>query len=407
MRLRKRAAALTLGAGVLFLLGTNVQAGWLYVMCALLLGTVVAGAILPGRMLRGIEVTRHVPEEVEQGDEIPVELIVSSRARGVRLGLRIDDAHVAPTSVYVTSVLPGERVELVTARLAAKRGVHQGSPVVLRSTAPFGVAERRRKLTVAGSTTVLPAVIGLSGLPFVSPASDLARASRQTSRRGGGPEYLGVREYRPGDSPRNVHWPSTARTGTIMVRELEEERSQRVAMLVDTLTDVGDVATPLDACCTAAASIARCALDDGHAIRSLSSVAPRGEIEMADEIDETSYRRRLAGLQPNGITLATAVEAAGTCLATVDEVILVFPTWRTNGDATLARAVEELAGGRPHVVAIVVEVGPEDARRIAALRPEEVDDVEAVLRRAGAEVYVWRHGQPLPTAFLVEAVMMP
>ena len=53
MRLRKRAAALTLGAVVLFLLGTNVQAGWLYVMCALLLGTVVAGAILPGRIGSG------------------------------------------------------------------------------------------------------------------------------------------------------------------------------------------------------------------------------------------------------------------------------------------------------------------------------------------------------------------
>ncbi len=405
MRLRKRAAALTLGAGVLFLLGTNVQAGWLYVMCALLLGTVVAGAILPGRMLRGIEVTRHAPEEVVQGDDVPVELIVSSKARGVRLGLRIDDPHVAPTSVYVTSVLPGERVELVTARLAAKRGVHQGSPVVVRSTAPFGVAERRRKLTVAGSTTVLPAVIPLSDLPFVSRASDVARASRQTSRRGGGPEYLGVREYRPGDSPRNVHWPSTARTGTIMVRELEEERSRRIAVLVDTLTDVGDVATPLDACCTAAASIARCAFDEGHAIRSLTATAPRGEIEAADEIDETSFRRRLARLQPNGIALATAVDAAGTALIGVDEVVLIFPTWRTNGDAALARAVEELADGRPHVVAIAVEVGPEDARRVAALRPEEVDDMEAALSRAGAEVFRWRRGQPLPAALMLEAAL--
>jgi len=405
VRLRKRAAALTLGAGVLFLLGTNVQAGWLYVMCALLLGTVVAGAILPGRMLRGIEVTRLAPEEVVQGDDVPVELIVSSKARGVRLGLRIDDPHVAPTSLYVTSVLPGERVELVTARPAAKRGVHQGSPVVVRSTAPFGVAERRRKLTVAGSTTVLPAVIPLSHLPFVSRASDLARASRQTSRRGGGPEYLGVREYRPGDSPRNVHWPSTARTGTIMVRELEEERSRRMAVLVDTLTDVGEVATPLDACCTAAASIARCAFDEGHAIRSLTALPPRGEIEVADEIDDTSFRRRLARLQPNGIALATAVDAAGSALARVDEVVLIFPTWRTNGDAALAGAVEELAGGRAHVVAIAVEVGPEDARRVAALRPEEVDDVEAALTRAGAEVFRWRRGQPLPDALMIEAAM--
>ena len=38
MRLRKR-AGLALGAGILFLLGTNVQAGWLFVLCALMLGT--------------------------------------------------------------------------------------------------------------------------------------------------------------------------------------------------------------------------------------------------------------------------------------------------------------------------------------------------------------------------------
>ncbi len=405
MRLRKRAAALTLGAGVLFLLGTNVQAGWLYVMCALLLGTVVAGVLLPSRMLRGVEVERLAPEEVEQGADVPVELIVSSRARGVRLGLRIDDQHIAPTSLYVTSVLPGERVELVTARLAAKRGVHEGSTVVVRSTAPFGVAERRRKLKVAGSTTVLPAVIPLSHLPFVSRASDVARASSRTSRRGGGPEYLGVREYRAGDSPRHVHWPSTARTGTIMVRELEEERSRRLAILVDTLTDVGDVGTPLDACCTAAASIARCAFNEGHAIRSLSAVAPRGQIEAADEIDETSFRRRLARLQPNGIAMAAAVEEAATALSGVDEVVLLFPTWRTNGDPALVRAVEALAGARAHVVAVVVEVGPEDSRRVAALRPDEVDEVEAALARAGAEVFTWRRGQPLPEALMVEAAM--
>ena len=70
MRLRKRAAGLALGAGVLFLLGTNVQAGWLFVLCALLLGTLVAGLVLPGRMLRGIEIERRAPAEVAQGDEV-------------------------------------------------------------------------------------------------------------------------------------------------------------------------------------------------------------------------------------------------------------------------------------------------------------------------------------------------
>ena len=140
MRLRKRAAGLALGAGVLFLLGTNVQAGWLFVLCALMLGTLVAGLILPGRMLRGIEVERRAPSEVVQGEEAIVDLIVTNRARGVRLGLSLDDPHVAPTSLYLTRVSPGERVELVTARPARKRGVQEASVVRLRSAAPFGVA---------------------------------------------------------------------------------------------------------------------------------------------------------------------------------------------------------------------------------------------------------------------------
>ena len=46
MRLRRRAIGLLVGAGVLFFLGTNVQAGWLFVLAAMLLGA-RAGAAPP------------------------------------------------------------------------------------------------------------------------------------------------------------------------------------------------------------------------------------------------------------------------------------------------------------------------------------------------------------------------
>ena len=46
MRVRKRATGLLLGVGVLFLIGTNVQAGWLFVLAALLLGALIAGLAL-------------------------------------------------------------------------------------------------------------------------------------------------------------------------------------------------------------------------------------------------------------------------------------------------------------------------------------------------------------------------
>ena len=54
MRPSKRAVGLLLGAGILFLIGTNVQAGWLYVLAALLLGALAAGLVLPFAALRGL-----------------------------------------------------------------------------------------------------------------------------------------------------------------------------------------------------------------------------------------------------------------------------------------------------------------------------------------------------------------
>jgi uncharacterized protein (DUF58 family) len=394
VRLRKRAVGLASGAAVLFLMGTNVQAGWLLVLCALLLGTIISGVVLPGRMLRGIEVERRAPAEVVQGEEAFVELVVTNRARGAKLGLTFDDPHVSPTSLYVAHVRPGERIELVTVRRALKRGVHDASAVTLRSAAPFGVAERRRTLQVAGSTTVLPAVVPLGPLPFLAPESDPERALRSVSRRGTGPEFLGIREYRPGDSPRHVHWPSTARAGTVMVRELEQERSRRIAIVIDTLTDVGDAGTPLDACCAAAASIARVAFTEGHRVRFVES-GPGITVEVSDDVDDGSFRRRLAVLMPDGVALSEVLDRGADAFRDVDVVVVFVPTWRSNGDAPLGRAIGTLAATGTHVAAIAVEVGSHDARRVAALRAEEIDGFITTLDDAGADTYLWRSGSNL------------
>ena len=405
MRLRKRAVGLASGAAVLFLLGTNVQAGWLFVLCALLLGTVVSGAILPGRMLRGIDLERRAPGEVVQGEEAFVELIVTNHARGVKLGLTLEDPHVSPTSLYITKVLPGERVELVTVRLARKRGVHEASAVTLRSAAPFGVAERRRTLQVAGSTIVLPAVIPLGRLPFLTLDSDPERASRSVSRRGTGPEFMGIREYRPGDSPRHVHWPSTARTGTVMVRELEQQRSRRLAIVIDTLTDVGDAGTPLDACCTAAASIARVAFTEGHRVRFVVS-GPRATVEVSNDVDDGSFRRRLAAVVPDGVSMAEVLDRSAEAFRDIDAVVLIFPTWRSNGDAALGRSIGTLTATNTHVVAIAVEVGPQDARRVAALKAEEIEASVEMLERAGADTYLWGHETDLVDVLALERAVV-
>ncbi|MFC7766284.1 DUF58 domain-containing protein [Leucobacter soli] len=46
-----------------------------------------------------------------------------------------------------------------------------------------------------------------------------------------------MREYAHGDALRHVHWKSTAKTGTLMVRQFEESQTARVAVLFDALRE--------------------------------------------------------------------------------------------------------------------------------------------------------------------------
>ena len=46
-------------------------------------------------------------------------------------------------------------------------------------------------------------------------------------------EYHGLRGYRSGDSPRWIHWRTSARRGELMVKEFEHQNEQDLAILID------------------------------------------------------------------------------------------------------------------------------------------------------------------------------
>ena len=46
-------------------------------------------------------------------------------------------------------------------------------------------------------------------------------------------EYHGLRDYRSGDSPRWIHWRTSARRGELMVKEFEQQNEQDLALLID------------------------------------------------------------------------------------------------------------------------------------------------------------------------------
>ena len=235
----------------------------------------------------------------------------------MRWMLLLEDEHLSRARMFVASLAPGERIALEGERIAGPRGTCGPSRVVVSSTAPFGVGRARIVLEPDGTTTVLPAWTRLDdpGVRSSPPATGLARRSR--NRPGTGPEYLGIREYRWGDSMRHVHWPSTARTGAVMVREFEEELRASLAIVVDTFGDVGadDGAerarelTPMDRACSVAASIALTSIEEGLTVRLAAAVA--GGVDVLDDADPHRVLRWLAELPGAGGILDQRALALG------------------------------------------------------------------------------------------------
>lgn len=388
----KRAGGLALGALVLFVIGTNVQAGWLFVLSSLLLGVVVAGLVLPARMVRGIGIERRSPAEAFQGDEVHVELVVRNGGRGTKLAIELEDVHVGRVRLFVPSVRPGERAALVTRRRAARRGVAEAAEVVLSSTAPFGVARARRVVPVPGRTTVYPRVVRLGALPALQAFSTFDRATHARGRRGQGHDFLGIRDYRTGDSMRHVHWPSTARHGSVMVRVFEQEHMRRLGIVVDTLADRGEEDTPLDLACSIAASVALAAMAEGHGVQ--LAAASGGETQVLTQPDRGALLDRLAGLRPSGgLALPDLLREAPSRLRGSESLLLVAPTWRAN--AGLPEAVDRLgaAGIEAAVVLIDLSSFPEGRAGARELDDGGVARLRAALRERGVAVTLVRHGE--------------
>jgi uncharacterized protein (DUF58 family) len=200
------------------------------------------------------------------------------------------------------------------------------------------------------TTLVLPRVIALGSLPFVDLASSREAATDTEPRRGQGPEYLGVREYRPGDPIRQVHWRLTARHGELVVRDLEEHRVPRLALWIDSSLDED----ALDEACSAAASIVTAATATGAGVR-LAAATETG-MSLASRSGVQALYRWLARLPTSDVPAATAIGwLGGDATRGVGTLIAVAGAGALEPGAAASLA----ALGRVVPRIVLVTIGPE------------------------------------------------
>lgn len=132
----------------------------------------------------------------------------------------------------------GESRTLTTRWTFPVRGRHPVGPLAVETSYPFGLVMAVREPAEAGEVLVLPEVgrVNLAGFRrWLARGATGENRSRRPSRRAatGSGDVRGLRPYRPGDSPRDIHWRSSARRNQLLVREYDRGDPLGLVIVVD------------------------------------------------------------------------------------------------------------------------------------------------------------------------------
>ncbi|MBI3269078.1 MAG: DUF58 domain-containing protein [Planctomycetes bacterium] len=229
---------LTALAGFLaFLLGSQ----YILLLFSLCAATLAAAGLHARLLLRGLRAVRTLGHPIFSHSSFQVTLRLSNDGLFPLTALRLVDAprageHVraaSPPSLYLPLVPGRGEAEVRYMGRMFGRGRAEWDRVVVETEAPFGLFRGRVELDCASSALVYPRAVALPARlrldALVSPSEvEVAAVHR------GAEELVGLREFRPGDNPRWIHWRTSGRVpGQLLVRDFATPSTRRVLLVVD------------------------------------------------------------------------------------------------------------------------------------------------------------------------------
>lgn len=205
------ALAFTLAA---FAVGTLAANNLLLLVVALLIATGCADQVLGSANLRQVEVARRLPAELFAGRPAWGGLVLRNRRAGLA-ARQIWVREHGGEGAFIEQVEPGAAAEARVRWQLDERGVQHLMGVHFGSTWPLGLVRREARVALPAEVIVYP-----------RPRGGSASTGRDEDGLDHGPgriedpwgDFVGLRPYRAGD--RSPHWPTSARAGEPMVRQL-------------------------------------------------------------------------------------------------------------------------------------------------------------------------------------------
>ncbi len=288
-------------AAAIFLLATNLMSGLMFVLDALLVSLLcvgVGGSVWPLHRLRA---TRRTPERGTEGVGVPIEITLEA-ARGGRF-FAVEDGWTGVRARAVAPHLaPGVPTSITITPKDARRGEYLIGPVEVTSRGMLGLFTARRRIAASGThrITIWPRTrpVPAQVLAYLAPALEGQQADRTREPA----DFYGVRDYHAGDSLARVHWRSSLRRGSLVVREFEAPRAAAATLVID--LDRRQSPRRLDAAVRAAASVLRLAHD-----RRVDMVLMGWDERPVEHRQWEAAMDWLAGVVPCGLPLGDTLPA--------------------------------------------------------------------------------------------------
>jgi len=360
--------------------------GALLQLVSLLIAVVIVGFWLVIFRAAKIEIVRELPRLGSVGERLQYTVRYTNLgARGLRYFL-LEDLPPDPVpsrELFLSSVEPGEELRngfdrlfiayrwmwLVDSRLLfssksvvceklkgretghcvmevvpRRRGVVVFDSMCVLLPDPFGLFQRMRRVEQSRDHfVVLPKRYRVGNLQLPGMSHNQVGGEAMSMVNGQSGEFVGLREYRPGDPLRHIHWPSWARMGKPIVKEYEDVFFPRYGLFLDTAVR-GELELVFEAAVSMAASFA-CAVDTRESLLDLIFMQQGTQVMTVGRgVDKVeSMLETLAGveldLEPNWEELTSMVlkhgDGLSACLVILsewsDERRKMLGAWRASG----------------------------------------------------------------------------
>jgi uncharacterized protein (DUF58 family) len=250
------------------------RANLLFGVFGLMIGTLLVSGVISRLVLRGLSFRRVFPDHGIVGTTMRVSYQITN-SKGYWPSLSVSVAEIDGTQTferqpqcYMLHAAAGMTATIPADLLPKRRGLHELNRVQIGTGFPFGFLKRARMISQPEKMLIHPPLGTVDRrLLTMCRAAELAGITVRP-QSGGCDEFYGVKQFRHGDNPRLIYWRRSARTGTLVSREMTRVAPPRLLLFVDTHreSDTLEAAELIERTIAMAASLASAAVGEGMAV---------------------------------------------------------------------------------------------------------------------------------------------